>query len=148
MSFFLSLAILVAADGPKEAPKDVPANLKGTWKIMGGTTGKNSFTSGVANCALKIGDGSAEWNFIPIFSEKAEKAKFAAEGKGDEGTLELKVGDKLYKGIYRLSKIKDAKLTTLRVLLGLPGKPAPKAFSKDSLTLPADASLYLFCQKE
>jgi hypothetical protein len=145
-----SVAAVAAAaargDDKKDAPK-FPASLKGEWRIGSGTDGKGFFTSSAADLVLRIGDGTAEWRAIPKFAERPGKAALTADGKGNEGTLELKVGDQVHKGLYRLTEYKDAKVTMLDILLGPAGGAAPKAFPKDPLKLPEDAVFKLQCQR-
>ena len=147
--FLLTLALLIPADAPKDTPKGVPANLKGEWRLTAAAQEKRfGLSPPGANLILKIGDNSLEWEWITYFSEEPGKATLVAQGKENEGTLELKLGDKVYKGIYRLKEDKENKITILEILLGLEGKAAPKEFHKDPLKVPADASYLLKCDRK
>jgi hypothetical protein len=145
----LCAAALATADGKegeKAAAKAVPANLKGDWMIREVGDGDVIVGSG-EDWHLKIRDDEVEWNIIPRFQPKAGKGKITAVGKENEGTLEWKIGDKVYKGIYQLFKGKER--TILRILLAAEGKAAPKAFAKPGTPLvPKDASYHIECDRQ
>ena len=147
MALLLTVAMLVTVDDPKEAPKGTPAPLKGDWRIIFATDGKGFITCATAGLILKIGDDTVEWKEIPKFADKPGKSAIVTQGKDNEGTLEFKEGDKVYKGLYRVTETKDDKEKRLDVLLGAAGKLAPAAFPKDPLKLPADASFKMQCDR-
>jgi hypothetical protein len=52
---------------------------------------------------LTITDKTAEWSRgIPLFAKEKGKGSVSINRSKDPPTIELKVGDRVYKGIYRI----------------------------------------------
>lgn len=143
LQVFALSALVASGDDKKDPPKGVPDHLKGEWEIFGAANGKKSLTVPAGGASFTIGAETMEWKSLPLLENKPGKATIKAKGKSDAGTLELKIGEKLYNGIYRVIKPKNNTSEDLEILLGLEGKPGPKEFPKTVFDFPTDASLYL-----
>jgi uncharacterized protein (TIGR03067 family) len=119
----LSVLKRVKSDAPKgDAAKKAPA-LKGTWVVEACASNKVTAIYSGMDTIVTFGNKTAEW-------PKGIGRLFDAAGKGDvkvdtsmsPPTIELTVGGKAYKGIYRIRESED--VNKLDIILAEPGAEA------------------------
>jgi hypothetical protein len=105
----------------------LPGEIKGTWKITRlERAGKREARR---HLTMVIGAGDLEW------SEKGPRL-FGANGKGAftvnhrtlPASLELRVGDEVYRGIWRIYGATNEKKEILQMMIGEAGGNFPEAF--------------------
>lgn len=86
----------------KEAEK-ASIDIKGTWTII---FCQNAFGF---DAPLVIGEKEASWpkGIVNLFDEKPGKGSVKIDATKNPPTIDLKVGDKVYKGIYRAQRLTD-----------------------------------------
>jgi hypothetical protein len=137
-SLVVAVALIPGADVPKDNTETVPAEIKGEWDISFATNGENTMTT--SQCPkLTIGDKEAEWSRLPYLIGHKGKGAITVSPSKEPTTIELKVGDKVYKGIYRYRAARpNGKYDNLDILFGEAGEDFPKGFAKDRMDLPND----------
>jgi hypothetical protein len=137
MVFTLVIAatLIPGADAPKDKAEKTPSEIKGEWKISAATDGKGAITSG-DGYKLTVGDKEAQWGGLPYIADKKGKGAVKVDASKKPPTIELKVGDNVYKGIYRIEETKDGKQETLDLLFSPAGGDFPKEFGKEKFGLP------------
>lgn len=90
---------------------DATAELKGTsWLLTGASSATGGMTStgesesGASVVSLAFTDAGAEWTSLAPFLPKAGKGTYTADAKQTPARVELKTGDAVYKGIYKVWK--------------------------------------------
>jgi WD40 repeat protein len=111
---------------------DAGPPIKGTWTMGGAATpggGSATFQSKMA-----FRDSEAEWDDIPLLFP-AGKGALTVDPSSTPPSFEVKVEDKVYKGIYQVRTGADGE--TLWLFISEPGGEAPKAFPNRIYEFPA-----------
>jgi hypothetical protein len=137
-ALLLAMALPVATDDP-------PGDIQGTWKLqVTRTWDGGGSTYGSANVTLTITGKAAEWPAgIPRVFLGAGKGVVKVGASAKPATIEIKVGDAVYKGVYAIRKgTKDPDMEYLDLLLSEPNGEAPKGFGPDRFKVPAGFTGY------
>jgi hypothetical protein len=136
-SLVMAVALIPGADDPKDKAEAVPAEIKGEWDITFATNGDNTWTNS-QGYKLTIGDKEAEWSRLPYLIGRKGKGAITVSPSKEPPTIELKVGDNVFKGIYRYRAARpNGKHDNLDILFS-DGGDFPKGFAKDRMDLPKD----------
>ncbi len=133
--FLLIAGLLTTATLRGETGKDA-IRIEGNW-MLHVTLNADGVISNFGPVAFTVGDKEATWaSRIPFLFEEKGKGTVNVEACRNPPTIELKVGDKVYKGIYRIRTDADGKGERLQILLGDVGGKFPKAFDDTRNGLP------------
>jgi hypothetical protein len=102
-SILLAASLVPAADTDK-----VPAEIKGEWGLTVVVDAK-SFATSTGEGKFTISDKEAEGWILPNLIKKKVKGTIKVDSSKKPARIELKVGDDVYRGVFRYSKTKDAK---------------------------------------
>jgi hypothetical protein len=144
MLCLLSLTLLVGADDKPKA--DQPSgDIKGTWEMNGVLTVDRGDTG--RGPTLVIGEKEMEWSGkVPYLFDAKGKGTITIDAKKSPATIVLKVGDKVYKGIWSVGE-GGKKQEFMQIVLSEAGGDFPKSFKKEEL--PKDfKGFWLFADRE
>jgi hypothetical protein len=133
LPFAVLAATLLPAATLKEDGEKAAGGIKGTWRIFSTTRGPNSTLIKSESPTLTVGEKELTWDrAIPLLWRAKGKGALKVDGAAKPPTIELKVGEKVYKGIYRIKTSPDDKEEYLEILLSEAGGEAPKEFDPTS----------------
>lgn len=134
MGLLLALSLLPTGDASKTAQGAQALN--GKWDLHLAIEGKHLLNQG--NIFVTISDQKIAWTKLPYFTDEKGECKLTVDPSKSPSTIELKVGDKVYKGIYRLRPAKNGRPEQLDLLIATKGSDFPKAFGASELELPKE----------